>query len=201
MYHLPDPSNAPASPAASVGKSKSKAKSYPHLRGNNHKEHSLPLSISPLSVSISASDATQSQLPQPTLQNSYAHSHPQIAHNLLSKSPVMPVTASPIKTTSATTFISQTSSKDRTLFNATVLELVRLIQAALAISGMFPLCDFRGDSGTGVRIATGVGTGMEMETLEMDGLLCDITVEGIQKWVGEIGESSVGVEVSYLITS
>jgi hypothetical protein len=32
--------------------------------------------------------------------------------------------------------------------------------------------------------------------LEMDGLLCDITVEGIQKWVSEVGESSVGVEVS-----
>jgi hypothetical protein len=30
----------------------------------------------------------------------------------------------------------------------------------------------------------------------MDGLLCDVTVEGIQKWVSEIGENCVGVEVS-----
>lgn len=28
----------------------------------------------------------------------------------------------------------------------------------------------------------------------MDGLLCDVTVEGIEKWVSEIGESCVGVE-------
>ena len=31
----------------------------------------------------------------------------------------------------------------------------------------------------------------------MDGLLCDVTVEGIQRWVSEVGESSVGVEVGF----
>ncbi|KIM71203.1 hypothetical protein PILCRDRAFT_83024, partial [Piloderma croceum F 1598] len=46
---------------------------------------------------------------------------------------------------------------------SSALKLVKLIQAALAIS-------------------------------EMDGLLCDVTVEGIQRWVSEVGESSVGVE-------
>lgn len=36
-----------------------------------------------------------------------------------------------------------------------------------------------------------------MGAIEIDGLLCDITVEGIQKWVGEIGECTAGVEVSW----
>ena len=35
--------------------------------------------------------------------------------------------------------------------------------------------------------------------VEMDGLLCDVTVEGIQKWVSEVGESSVGVEVGLFL--
>lgn len=66
-------------------------------------------------------------------------------------------------------------AKDRTLFNATVLELVKLIQAALAVSGMMPMPTPGG--------------------VEMDGLLCDVTLEGIKKWVSEVGEGCVGVEV------
>ncbi|KAI0638204.1 hypothetical protein C8Q77DRAFT_1187759 [Trametes polyzona] len=57
------------------------------------------------------------------------------------------------------------------LFNATVLELVKLIQAALAIFGMFDLAPE-----------------------ERNGLLCDVTCEGIQRWVTEIGEPFLKIE-------
>jgi hypothetical protein len=93
--------------------------------------------------------------------------------------PPAPIPDSPTQTQTPQPYLKPpTRSKDRTLFNITVLELVKLIQAALAISGMFPLLGQR------------VGGGGEM-----DGLLCDVTVEGIQKWVGEVGECVVGVEV------
>lgn len=191
MYHLPDPTTVSASPAASIGKSKSKAKSHPHLRG--HKQHLLP--ISPLSASISASHVDDSQPSQPISQEPYSYSHAQTEYDVPPKAPITPATAPPIQTIPTTTFIAQSSSRDRTLFNATVLELVRLIQAALAISGMFPIRRLHGDDGN-VGTGTGGRTGMEMLEMETDGLLCDITVEGIQKWVTDIGESCVGVEVS-----
>ncbi|KAF9782829.1 hypothetical protein BJ322DRAFT_1072911 [Thelephora terrestris] len=56
------------------------------------------------------------------------------------------------------------------LFNATVLGLVKAVQASLAIFGMFDL------------------------NYERNGLLCDITVDGIQKWITEIGEPHLHVE-------
>lgn len=59
-------------------------------------------------------------------------------------------------------------------FAATVLELVKLIQAALSVCGMFPLI-----------------------TLPMlDGLLCDVTIDGLQKWMVEVGESFPGIEAT-----
>jgi len=60
------------------------------------------------------------------------------------------------------------------LFGTTILELVKITQAALSIFGMFSLCQD-----------------------EWDGLLCDLTVDGIQRWVTEIGEPHMGVEVWY----
>lgn len=57
------------------------------------------------------------------------------------------------------------------LFNATVLGLVKAIQATLTIFGMFDL------------------------NYERNGLLCDVTVDGIQKWTTEIGEPHIHVEV------
>jgi hypothetical protein len=74
---------------------------------------------------------------------------------------------------------AKTKTKESELFNVTVLELVKLIQAALAIFGMFPLSLPFEDCGTS----------------KFDGLLCDLTVEGIQRWVTEVGEPCVGVEV------
>lgn len=57
------------------------------------------------------------------------------------------------------------------VFNATVLGLVKAVQAGLAIFGMFDL------------------------NYERNGLLCDLTVDGIQKWITEIGEPHLHVEV------
>ncbi|CEL59522.1 Protein STB6 OS=Saccharomyces cerevisiae (strain ATCC 204508 / S288c) GN=STB6 PE=1 SV=1 [Rhizoctonia solani AG-1 IB] len=50
-------------------------------------------------------------------------------------------------------------------FNNVVLEFVRLVQAALMIFGFFPT-----------------------DPADRDGLLCDLTIKGMQKWVHMIGE-------------
>ncbi|CAE6454354.1 unnamed protein product [Rhizoctonia solani] len=50
-------------------------------------------------------------------------------------------------------------------FNNLVLEFVRLVQSALMIFGFFPT-----------------------DTTDRDGLLCDLTIKGMQKWVHAIGE-------------
>ncbi|KAF9821170.1 hypothetical protein IEO21_00778 [Rhodonia placenta] len=62
-------------------------------------------------------------------------------------------------------------SKSGSFFNATVLELVKLIQAALAIFDMF-----------------------DLSPEERNGLLCDVTSEGIKRWVTEVGEQCMKVE-------
>jgi len=69
-------------------------------------------------------------------------------------------------------------TKDRALFNATVIELAKLIQASLSIFGLF---------------------GFPTATIQPDGLLCDVTVEGIRRWIIDIGEPCVGLEVGLLI--
>ncbi|KAF9462668.1 hypothetical protein BDZ94DRAFT_1194337 [Collybia nuda] len=65
-------------------------------------------------------------------------------------------------------------TKDRALFTATVLELVKLIQAGLSIFGMY-------------------GT-PSISSRHIDGLLCDNTVEGIRKWILLVGEPCVRLE-------
>ena len=62
-------------------------------------------------------------------------------------------------------------------FNATVLELVKLIQAGLA---MFDLFDISPE--------------------ERNGLLCDVTCEGIRRWVTEVGEPCMRIEVRIRLT-
>ncbi|KAN0127457.1 hypothetical protein V8E53_010861 [Lactarius tabidus] len=57
------------------------------------------------------------------------------------------------------------------LFNSTILELVKLVQAALSLFGFFSVCQD-----------------------EWNGLLCDVTVGGIQRWLTEIGEPQLAVE-------
>ncbi|KZT71574.1 hypothetical protein DAEQUDRAFT_763797 [Daedalea quercina L-15889] len=56
-------------------------------------------------------------------------------------------------------------------FNATVLELVKLIQAGLA---MFDLFDISPE--------------------ERNGLLCDVTCDGIRRWAAEVGEPCMKIE-------
>ena len=76
------------------------------------------------------------------------------------------------------------SKKERAFFHATVLELVKLVQAGLAIFGMYGPTPLVGDDS-------------KRAVLVLDGLLCDSAVEGIQRWMTEIGEPSVGVEVPH----
>ncbi len=71
-------------------------------------------------------------------------------------------------------------TKDLPFFNATVLELVKLVQVGLALFGMYDVKD-------GLSCTGGV---------LIDGLLCDVTVRGIERWIAEIGEPRVGLEVS-----
>lgn len=69
------------------------------------------------------------------------------------------------------------SARSGAFFNAAVLELVKLIQAALAIFGMF-----------------------DPSPEERNGLLCDVTCDGIKRWVTEVGELCVRVEVSSAVS-
>ena len=106
-------------------------------------------------------------LPDPIPTNANSLGTKNKSHSLSSRSNALPLSqhTSPILPNSPTS--TPTKAKSRTLFNATVLELVKLIQSALAIYGFFPLPLVIGEFA--------------------DGLLCDITVQGIQKWIGEIG--------------
>lgn len=103
----------------------------------------------------------------------------------------------------------------------TVLELVKLVQAGLVIFGMYGFSGsndndndngyrgsndndngYRGSNDDGNKDGSrtaGAGAGRGT-TLPIDGLLCDVTVEGIQRWVGEIGEPCVGVEVGFVFS-
>ncbi|KAG8218455.1 hypothetical protein J3R82DRAFT_4083 [Butyriboletus roseoflavus] len=68
-------------------------------------------------------------------------------------------------------------------FTIYVLELVKLLQAALGICGMFPL------------------PSPYTSAAAFDGLLCDVTIDGLRRWVAEIGESLVGSEACCLGTN
>jgi hypothetical protein len=65
---------------------------------------------------------------------------------------------------------SPEKTKDRPSFVPTVLELVKLLQASLAIFGFYSPPSF-------------------------DGLLCDEFVEGIKHWIAHVGGPCVGLEV------
>ena len=88
------------------------------------------------------------------------------------------VADSVISDTTKERFIAAYSFPDKaivpssTLFRATVLELVKLMQAGLAVCGMFDLAKEA-----------------------RNGLLCDKTCDGLQRWVTEIGEPCIRLEV------
>ncbi|KAH9844317.1 uncharacterized protein C8Q71DRAFT_826848 [Rhodofomes roseus] len=63
------------------------------------------------------------------------------------------------------------NARSAACFNATVLELVKLIQAGLA---MFELFDINPE--------------------ERNGLLCDVTCDGIRRWAAEVGEPCMKIE-------
>lgn len=63
-------------------------------------------------------------------------------------------------------------------FTSYVLELVKVLQASLAVCGMFPLSP------------------LPRSGPMFDGLLCDATVDGVRKWGAEVGENFSGFEVS-----
>ena len=67
-------------------------------------------------------------------------------------------------------------TKDRPSFVPTVLELVKLLQASLALFGFYPLSSF-------------------------DGLLCDESVDGIKLWIAHVGGPCVGLEVFFFLLS
>ncbi|KAG6821260.1 hypothetical protein H0H93_002370 [Arthromyces matolae] len=78
--------------------------------------------------------------------------------------------------------IKSSTSKEKqksnnTVFTATVLELVKLIQAGLSLFGMF-----------------GVIPRTNIICPKLDGLLCDETVDGIRRWIVEVGEPCLGLE-------
>lgn len=58
-------------------------------------------------------------------------------------------------------------------FSHLVLELVKLVQSALALFGIF-----------------------DCSPEERNGLLCDVTAEGILRWTDEVGEPLLSLEVS-----
>ncbi|KAJ3511429.1 hypothetical protein NLJ89_g4105 [Agrocybe chaxingu] len=72
-------------------------------------------------------------------------------------------------------------TKERATFVATVLELVKLVQAGLALFGLYG-CNESPNS--------------VPANLVLDGLLCDDTVEGIRRWIATIGGPCVGLEPS-----
>lgn len=57
-------------------------------------------------------------------------------------------------------------------FNHAILEMVKLMQCALSLFGMF-----------------------DASPEERNGLLCDVTVEGITRWTDTIGASLLSLEV------
>ncbi|KAG6854767.1 hypothetical protein C0991_001194 [Blastosporella zonata] len=66
---------------------------------------------------------------------------------------------------------------DNSVFIATVLELVKLVQAGLALFAMY-----------------GPTPKPQVISPPLDGLLCDRTVEGIRRWIVEIGHPCVGLD-------
>ena len=116
-------------------------------------------------------------LPLPPLIHSQSHSH-QLPTRSNSQQVTLnnrPVRSHNRSTSSLPTKKEQVcgKTKERFTFIATVLELVKLIQAGLTIFGMY---DYNA-------------------TPNLDGLLCDGTVDGIRKWIAKVGGPCVGLEV------
>ncbi|KAF5388112.1 hypothetical protein D9615_000428 [Tricholomella constricta] len=154
----------------------------------------LPHSISSQPGPVTS---TENLAPPITISRSHSHSHSASVLNFTPASKHTPeIAASPPSSVSkantnaglgppSTVASSSTSAtvskgkttKDNTLFIATVLELVKLIQAGLTIFGMY-----------------GAVPGTTAVFPCFDGLLCDETVDGIRRWIIDVGEPCVGLE-------
>lgn len=114
-------------------------------------------------------------LPLPPLIHSHSHSQ----QSPTKSNPQQVALSRPIRSHNRSTSSLPTKkdqfcgkTKERFTFIATVLELVKLIQAGLAIFGMY-----------------------DTPNLILDGLLCDVTVDGIRKWIAKVGGPCVALEV------
>ena len=123
-------------------------------------------------------------LPLPPLIHSHSHSQ----QSPIKSNPQQVALSRPIRSHNRSTSSLPTKkdllcvkTKERFTFIATVLELVKLIQAGLAIFGMY-------DSNP-------------TPNLILDGLLCDITVDGIRKWIAKVGGPCVALEVCLCLLS
>jgi hypothetical protein len=123
-------------------------------------------------------------LPLPPLVHSHSHSYSQQSPTK-SNTPLISqqiALTRPIRSHNRSTSSLPTKkdhsvkTKERFTFIATVLELVKLIQASLAIFGMY-------------------GSNNATPNLVLDGLLCDVTVDGIRNWIAKVGGPCVSLEV------
>ncbi|KAJ7507836.1 hypothetical protein B0H11DRAFT_2218648 [Mycena galericulata] len=167
-YHLPDTIVSPSGGAASVvSLTPVPASPAPSPKPSPHK-HRPRISISPPSpTSLDTTSGTS-----PTSRR------PPTSLHITPPAPTFVVPYGMTSPSPATTPGGRYTAKGRTradpaAFSASVLELVRLLQAGLAIFGMFPA-----------------------EPRALDGLLCDKTVEGLGTWVTDIGEQCVNIEAT-----
>lgn len=96
----------------------------------------------------------------------------------LPSSPPHPMHVNPTHPTSQSGTAVTTGPSRHPHFAMYVLELVKFLQASLVICGMFSLPP------------------PHTPAAAFDGLLCDVTIDGLRRWVAEIGDSLIGPEVS-----
>ena len=194
MYHLPETSTTasaahatstdhlpiPSTPTPITSHSRNKPHRDKHARRQAHQTHSLPAHALDFTDTAGSGVDTASSAPRAGLG-------------------LLPTVLAAGAGTAKGNGQGKGKTKDRALFNATVLELVKLVQAGLVIFGYGGVVagDDVGAGGGPGRVDSVQGAGLVggARVIKLDGLLCDATVEGIQRWVVEVGESCVGVEV------
>lgn len=163
MYHLPDVTStlntAALTKSHSHSTSKSHSHSHSHSPGQNVKSPALEI-VRPKHSRTSNSFSHPSSA-SPLSQNN-PHSSPGSPTSTYKREAQFPFSGGSSSVSNNTR--DPAKEKDPTVFNTAVLELVKLVQAALAVCGLFPLGD------------------------AIDGLLCDVTVDGLERWAAEAGE-------------
>ncbi|KAJ6485040.1 hypothetical protein C8R47DRAFT_1217080 [Mycena vitilis] len=174
-YHLPDTivSGASAPTSATMplspnppGSPLPSPRQSPKVSPSKHRPHlSITAPTTRRSEDSKGSSPTATRRPPTSLQITPPTPTYPVPHGHFSPPPA---------TTPGGRYAPKSKSRtDRAAFSASVLELVRLIQAGLAIFGLFPA-----------------------EPRALDGLLCDKTVEGLNTWVTDVGEQCVNIEAT-----